>query len=281
MMGKDSVKNRLESGGMSFTEFTYQLVQGYDFLHLYNHYNCKLQLGGSDQWGNITTGTELIRRKTGGEAFAITAPLITKSDGTKFGKSEGGNIWLDPAKTSPYRFYQFWLNVADQDAIKFIKIYSLKGKEEIESLIENHSGNEHLRNLQKELAAELTTRVHSVNDLNNAVKATHIFFGNGNKEDLLSLDETAMAAGFEGMERFNVNKELFRQGLPILDLLTQNSNIFPSKGEARKMIQANGFSLNKEKYMNFDGTITADDLLHGKFLLAQKGKKNYFVIEAV
>ena len=281
MMGKDSVKNRLDSGGMSFTEFTYQLVQGYDFLHLYNHYNCKLQLGGSDQWGNITTGTELIRRKTGGEAFAITAPLITKSDGTKFGKSEGGNIWLDPAKTSPYRFYQFWLNVADQDAIKFIKIYSLKGKEEIESLIENHSGNEHLRNLQKELAAELTTRVHSVNDLNNAVKATHIFFGNGNKEDLLSLDETAMAAGFEGMERFNVNKELFRQGLPILDLLTQNSNIFPSKGEARKMIQANGFSLNKEKYMNFDGTITADDLLHGKFLLAQKGKKNYFVIEAV
>jgi tyrosyl-tRNA synthetase len=281
MMGKDSVKNRLESGGMSFTEFTYQLVQGYDFLHLYNHYNCKLQLGGSDQWGNITTGTELIRRKTGGEAFAITAPLITKSDGTKFGKSEGGNIWLDPAKTSPYRFYQFWLNVADQDAVKFIKIYSLKGKEEIESLIENHSGNEHLRNLQKELAAELTTRVHSVNDLNNAVKATHIFFGNGNKEDLLSLDETAMAAGFEGMERFNVNKELFRQGLPILDLLTQNSNIFPSKGEARKMIQANGFSLNKEKYMNFDGTITADDLLHGKFLLAQKGKKNYFVIEAV
>jgi tyrosyl-tRNA synthetase len=183
MMGKDSVKNRLESGGMSFTEFTYQLVQGYDFLHLYNHYNCKLQLGGSDQWGNITTGTELIRRKTGGEAFAITAPLITKSDGTKFGKSEGGNIWLDPAKTSPYRFYQFWLNVADQDAVKFIKIYSLKGKEEIESLIENHSGNEHLRNLQKELAAELTTRVHSVNDLNNAVKATHIFFGNGNKED--------------------------------------------------------------------------------------------------
>jgi tyrosyl-tRNA synthetase len=281
MMGKDSVKNRLESGGMSFTEFTYQLVQGYDFLHLYNHYNCKLQLGGSDQWGNITTGTELIRRKTGGEAFAITAPLITKSDGTKFGKSEGGNIWLDPAKTSPYRFYQFWLNVADQDAVKFIKIYSLKGKEEIESLIENHSGNEHLRNLQKELAAELTTRVHSVSDLNNAVKATHIFFGNGNKEDLLSLDETAMAAGFEGMERFNVNKELFRQGLPILDLLTQNSNIFPSKGEARKMIQANGFSLNKEKYMNFDGTITADDLLHGKFLLAQKGKKNYFVIEAV
>jgi tyrosyl-tRNA synthetase len=281
MMGKDSVKNRLDSGGMSFTEFTYQLVQGYDFLHLYNHYNCKLQLGGSDQWGNITTGTELIRRKTGGEAFAITAPLITKSDGTKFGKSEGGNIWLDPAKTSPYRFYQFWLNVADQDAVKFIKIYSLKGKEEIESLIENHSGNEHLRNLQKELAAELTTRVHSVNDLNNAVKATHIFFGNGNKEDLLSLDETAMAAGFEGMERFNVNKELFRQGLPILDLLTQNSNIFPSKGEARKMIQANGFSLNKEKYMNFDGTITADDLLHGKFLLAQKGKKNYFVIEAV
>lgn len=281
MMGKDSVKNRLESGGMSFTEFTYQLVQGYDFLHLYNHYGCKLQLGGSDQWGNITTGTELVRRKAGGEAFAITAPLVTKSDGSKFGKSEGGNIWLDRNKTSPYRFYQFWLNVADEDAVKFIKIYSLKSKAEIEALIESHSGNEHLRNLQKVLAAELTVRVHSAEDLENAIKATHIFFGNGTREELLNLNEAVLASGLEGLEKFSVGSDLLKSGIPILDLLAQHSSIFPSKGEARKMIQANGLSLNKEKYTNHDGQVSTEDLLHGKYLLVQKGKKNYFVIEAV
>ena len=281
MMGKDSVKNRLESGGMSFTEFTYQLVQGYDFLHLYNHYGCKLQLGGSDQWGNITTGTELVRRKAGGEAFAITAPLVTKSDGSKFGKSEGGNIWLDRNKTSPYRFYQFWLNVADEDAVKFIKIYSLKSKAEIEALIESHSGNEHLRNLQKELAAELTGRVHSAEDLENAIKATHIFFGKGTREELLNLNESVLVSGLEGLEKFSVGSDLLKSGIPILDLLAQHSTIFPSKGEARKMIQANGLSLNKEKYTNHDGQVSTDDLLHGKYLLVQKGKKNYFVIEAV
>jgi len=210
MMGKDSVRNRLEAGGISFTEFSYQLVQGYDFMHLYKHEGCKLQMGGSDQWGNITTGTELIRRMAGGEGFALTAPLITKSDGTKFGKSEGGNVWLDPTKTSPYKFYQFWLNVADEDAIRFIKIYSLKGKAEIEQLIANHTGQEHLRSLQKELAAEMTVRVHSEADLAMALKATQIFFGNGSADDLKALDEATLAAASEGMERFEVSREIHR-----------------------------------------------------------------------
>jgi tyrosyl-tRNA synthetase len=281
MMGKDSVRNRLEAGGISFTEFSYQLVQGYDFMHLYKHEGCKLQMGGSDQWGNITTGTELIRRMAGGEGFALTAPLITKSDGTKFGKSEGGNVWLDPTKTSPYKFYQFWLNVADEDAIRFIKIYSLKGKAEIEQLIANHTGQEHLRSLQKELAAEMTVRVHSEADLAMALKATQIFFGNGSADDLKALDEATLAAASEGMERFEVSREALQTGIHVMDLLATHTQIFPSKSEARKMLQANGFSFNKDKYTDVDGAINTDLLMHNRYLIAQKGKKQYFLIEAV
>ena len=281
MMGKDSVKNRLESGGLSFTEFSYQLVQGYDFLHLYKNEGCKLQMGGSDQWGNITTGTELIRRMAGGEGYALTAPLITKADGTKFGKSEGGNVWLDPAKTSPYKFYQFWLNVADEDAVRFIKIYSLKNREEIEALISQHSGQEHLRLLQKELAAEMTVRVHSENDLEMALKATQIFFGNGSAEDLKALDESTLAAAADGMERFEVPKSALIEGIAVLDLLAVQTQIFPSKSEARKMLQANGFAFNKEKFTDVEGLVNTTLLLHGKYLTAQKGKKQYFLIEAV
>lgn len=279
MMGKDSVKNRLEAGGLSFTEFTYQLVQGYDFLHLYRTKGCKLQMGGSDQWGNITTGTELIRRIAGGEAFAITAPLVTKSDGTKFGKSEGGNIWLDPAKTSPYRFYQFWLNVADDDAVKFLKIYSLKTKAEIKGIIESQAGNEHLRLVQKALAEELTTRVHGSDALEAAIKATHVFFGGGTAADLKSLDLPTLESSLDGMERFTVAAIEFAAPIPILDLLAQHTAIFPSKSEAKKLIQSNGFSLNKEKFTDVEGVVGVSDLLHGKYLVAQKGKKNYFVIE--
>jgi tyrosyl-tRNA synthetase len=281
MMGKDSVRNRLEAGGISFTEFSYQLVQGYDFMHLYKHEGCKLQMGGSDQWGNITTGTELIRRMAGGEGFALTAPLITKSDGTKFGKSEGGNVWLDSTKTSPYKFYQFWLNVADEDAIRFIKIYSLKCKAEIEQLIANHTGQEHLRSLQKELAAEMTVRVHSEADLAMALKATQIFFGNGSADDLKALDEATLAAASEGMERFEVSREALQTGIHVMDLLATHTQIFPSKSEARKMLQANGFSFNKDKYTDVDGAINTDLLMHNRYLIAQKGKKQYFLIEAV
>jgi tyrosyl-tRNA synthetase len=279
MMGKDSVRNRLEAAGISFTEFSYQLVQGYDFVHLYKHEGCKLQMGGSDQWGNITTGTELIRRMAGGEGYALTAPLITKSDGTKFGKSEGGNVWLDPAKTSPYKFYQFWLNVADEDAVRFIKIYSLKGKEEIEALIANHTGQEHLRLLQKELAAEMTVRVHSEADLAMALKATQIFFGNGSAEDLKALDEATLSAAAEGMERFEIASDLLNQGIAVLDLLANQTQIFPSKSEAKKMLQANGFAFNKEKYTDVEGIINSEMLMHGRYLIAQKGKKQYFLIE--
>ena len=281
MMGKDSVRTRLEAGGISFTEFSYQLVQGYDFMHLYKHEGCKLQMGGSDQWGNITTGTELIRRMAGGEGFALTAPLITKSDGTKFGKSEGGNVWLDSTKTSPYKFYQFWLNVADEDAIRFIKIYSLKGKAEIEQLIANHTGQEHLRSLQKELAAEMTVRVHSEADLAMALKATQIFFGNGSADDLKALDEATLAAASEGMERFEVSREALQTGIHVMDLLATHTQIFPSKSEARKMLQANGFAFNKDKYTDVDGAINTDLLMHNRYLIAQKGKKQYFLIEAV
>ena len=281
MMGKDSVKNRLEAGGLSFTEFSYQLVQGYDFVHLYKNENCKLQMGGSDQWGNITTGTELIRRMEGGEAFAITAPLITKSDGTKFGKSEGGNVWLDPKRTSPFKFYQFWLNVADEDAIKFIKIYSLKSREEIQQLIDNHIGNEYQRSLQKALAEELTERVHSEADLNMAIKATDIFFGNGSKEDLLLLDENTLSASLEGMEKYSISINELEEGVGVLELLASTTQIFASKGEARKMLQANGFSINKEKFTDVNGIVNKDNLLHNKFIVAQKGKKQYYVIEAI
>ena len=281
MMGKDSVKNRLESGGLSFTEFSYQLVQGYDFYHLYTEKGCKLQMGGSDQWGNITTGTELIRRKASGEAFAITAPLITKSDGSKFGKSEGGNVWLDPEKTSAFAFYQFWLNVADEDASKFIKIYSLKSRSEIESLIANHQGQEYLRSLQKALAEEMTIRVHGEEALELAEKATQVFFGKGSAEDLSALNEPTLKASLEGMEKFEVDKEKLVKGTNILDLLAVETSIFPSKGEARKMIAANGFSINKEKYTNVDGTINMSAALHKRYVILQKGKKNYFVIELI
>jgi len=281
MMGKDSVKNRLESGGLSFTEFSYQLVQGYDFYHLYTEKGCKLQMGGSDQWGNITTGTELIRRKASGEAFAITAPLITKSDGSKFGKSEGGNVWLDPEKTSAFAFYQFWLNVADEDASKFIKIYSLKSRSEIESLIANHQGQEYLRSLQKALAEEMTIRVHGEEALELAEKATQVFFGKGSAEDLSALNEPTLKASLEGMEKFEVDKEKLEKGTNILDLLAVETSIFPSKGEARKMIAANGFSINKEKYTNVDGTINMSAALHERYVILQKGKKNYFVIELI
>jgi len=279
MMSKDSVKNRLEAGGLSFTEFSYQLVQGFDFYHLYQNMGCKLQMGGSDQWGNITTGTELIRRMAGGDAYAVTSTLITKSDGTKFGKSEGGNIWLDPKKTSPFAFYQFWLNIADDDAKKFIKIYSLKTREEIEALISAHEGNEFQRNLQRALAEEMTERVHSKEDLDLAIKATQVFFGNGTREDLLSLNESTLEASLQGMEKFNVSADLIRSGISVLDLLAVETGIFPSKGEARKMIAANGFSINKEKFIDVDGLISSEHLIHKRFLIAQKGKKNYFVIE--
>jgi tyrosyl-tRNA synthetase len=281
MMGKDSVKNRLEAGGLSFTEFSYQLVQGYDFVHLYKNENCKLQMGGSDQWGNITTGTELIRRMEGGEAFAITAPLITKSDGTKFGKSEGGNVWLDPNRTSPFKFYQFWLNVADDDAIKFIKIYSLKSRQDIQQLIDNHIGNEYQRSLQKALAEELTIRVHSQSDLDMAIKATDIFFGNGSKADLLLLDESTLSASLEGMEKYSISVKELENGVGVLDLLASSTQIFASKGEARKMLQANGFSINKEKFTDVNAIVNKDNLLHNKFIVAQKGKKQYYVIEVI
>ncbi len=279
MMSKDSVKNRLETGGLSFTEFTYQLVQGYDFLHLYQNNACKLQMGGSDQWGNITTGTELIRRVAQGEAFAVTAPLVTKSDGSKFGKSEGGNIWLDTDKTPVFTFYQFWLNIGDEDAEKFIKIYSLKSREEIETLINEHQGQEYLRILQKALAEELTERVHGTNALNLAQKATQVFFGNGKEEDLRALDEATLAASLQGMNSFTVDKELISAGVPVLDLLTVSTEIFPSKGEARKMIQGNGFSINKSKCTDPEALISTEHVLHDRFIIAQKGKKNYFVIE--
>ena len=279
MMSKDSVKNRLEAGGLSFTEFTYQLVQGYDFLHLYQNENCKLQMGGSDQWGNITTGTELIRRKAQGEAFAVTAPLVTKADGSKFGKSEGGNIWLDPNKTPVFTFYQFWLNIGDEDAVKFIKIYSLKSREEIQALIYEHQGQEYLRILQKALAEEMTERVHGSQTLELAQKATTVFFGNGKEEDLRALDEATLAASLEGMNTFQVSRALVDKGIPVMDLIATESTIFPSKGEARKMINGNGFSLNKTKCTDPELTVTSEYVLHNRYIIAQKGKKNYFVIE--
>ena len=279
MMSKDSVKNRLEAGGLSFTEFTYQLVQGYDFLHLYQNENCKLQMWGSDQWGNITTGTELIRRKAQGEAFAVTAPLVTKADGSKFGKSEGGNIWLDPNKTPVFTFYQFWLNIGDEDAVKFIKIYSLKSREEIQALIDEHQGQEYLRILQKALAEEMTERVHGSQALELAQKATTVFFGNGKEEDLRALDEATLAASLEGMNTFQVSRTLVDKGIPVMDLIATESTIFPSKGEARKMINGNGFSLNKTKCTDPELTVTSEYVLHNRYIIAQKGKKNYFVIE--
>jgi tyrosyl-tRNA synthetase len=275
MMAKDSVKNRLEAG-LSFTEFSYQLVQGYDFYWLFKNKNCKLQMGGSDQWGNIVTGTELIGRKAGGEAFALTTPLIKKADGTKFGKSEQGNVWLDRKKTSPYKFYQYWLNASDVDALTFIKIFTLFSQQEIESLAVEHAREPHLRKLQSALAKDITIRVHSEDDYNSAVKASNILFGNSTTDDLRNLDEETFLAVFEGVPQTNISAGDYQNVPSVIDLLTQCS-VFPSKGEARKMIQGGGVSVNKQKVE--DGNHKPSfDLIQGKYLLAQKGKKNYFLI---
>lgn len=283
MMAKDSVKKRLSgesSTGLSFTEFTYQLVQGYDFLHLNKTKSCKLQMGGSDQWGNITTGTELIRRTTGGEAFALTCPLITKADGGKFGKTESGNIWLDPRYTSPYKFYQFWLNVTDNDAAKYIKIFTELTKEEIETLVAEQNAAPHMRPLQKRLAKEITTMVHSSADYEAAVEASNILFGNSTSEQLKKLDEDTLLAVFEGVPQFEISLDSVNAGIKAVDLLTEIAAVFPSKGEMRKTVQGGGVQVNKEKLQSFDAVIGQESLLDGKYMLVQKGKKNYFLLIA-
>src|SRR6218665_1578431 len=277
MMAKDSVKNRLENG-MSFTEFSYQLVQGYDFFHLWKNKNVKLQMGGSDQWGNIVTGTELIRRKAGGEAFAMTTPLIKKADGTKFGKSESGNVWLDRNKTSPYKFYQFWLNASDEDVKNYIRIFTLLPKEEIEAMEAEHEKAKHLRILQKALAKDITIRVHSEADYNAAVEASEILF-KGTVDDLAKLDESLFMDIFDGVPQFEIAKADMENGVNIIDLLAEKTAIFPSKGETRKMIQGGGVSLNKTKIENAELLVNTTHLINNKYLLVQKGKKNYFVIK--
>jgi tyrosyl-tRNA synthetase len=278
MMAKDSVKNRLDRSevGLSFTEFSYQLVQGYDFYWLYKNKNCKLQMGGSDQWGNIVTGTELIRRKDNGDAFALTTPLIRKADGTKFGKSEQGNVWLDPKRTSPYKFYQYWLNASDEDALNFIKIFTLKTKDEIVSIAAEHSKAPHERKLQLALAKDITTRVHSEEEYNTAVKASNILFGNSTTDDLKSLNEDTFLAVFDGVPQSTISRADYEAIPTVTDLLTQCS-VFPSKGEARKMIQGGGVSVNKMKVEDANQK-PGFELLQGKYLLAQKGKKNYYLI---
>ena len=285
MMAKDSVKKRLdpESGaaGMSFTEFTYQLVQGTDFLHLFETKNCKLQMGGSDQWGNITTGTELIRRKAGGEAFALTCPLIKKADGTKFGKTESGNVWLDSERTSPYQFYQFWLNTSDADGEKYIKIFTVLSKETIDQLIEEHQQAPHLRQLQKVLAKEVTCMVHSEADYNMAVEASEILFGKGTEETLRKLDEATFLSVFEGVPQFEISKDELAAGINIIDLLADKTAVFPSKGEARRTIAGGGVALNKAKIEGPDENVLVSKLIAGKYLLIQKGKKNYFLLIAI
>ena len=279
MMAKDSVKKRLSQEsreGMSFTEFTYQLLQGYDFLYLYKNMGCTLQMGGSDQWGNITTGTELIRRMEGGEAYALTCPLITKADGGKFGKTEKGNIWLDAERTSPYQFYQFWLNVSDDDALRYIKIFTMLEKEEIDSLAAEHAQAPHLRILQKKLAEEVTVMVHGRQEYDKAVEASAMLFGNATSESLRALDEKTFLDVFGGVPTFDVSAEELPCGL--LDLLAVKTAVFPSKGEARKMVQGGGVSINKEKVSDVDRQVGEDDILDGKYILVQKGKKNYFII---
>jgi tyrosyl-tRNA synthetase len=270
------VKKRLDTG-ISFTEFTYQLVQGYDFLYLNEHRNCKLQMGGSDQWGNITTGTELIRRKNGGDAYALTCPLITKADGGKFGKTETGNIWLDPVRTSPYKFYQFWLNTSDEDAEKYIKIFTLFSREEVAEMVERHRQAPHERELQKALAKDLTIRVHSEADYQAAIDASAILFGAGTTETLKSLSEGLFLSVFEGVPQSEVSKEKLSQGIPILEFLADVTNIFPSRGEARRTVKENALSINKEK-VGDDKVVGVGDLLNGKYILVQKGKKNYFLV---
>jgi len=283
MMAKESVKKRLSNDsnvGMSFTEFSYQLLQGYDFLHLNQAKNCKLQMGGSDQWGNITTGTELIRRKTGGEAFALVCPLITKADGGKFGKTESGNVWLDRRYTSPYKFFQFWLNVSDADAEKYIKIFTDINKEEIDALIAEHTQAPHLRLLQKRLAQEVTIMVHSEEDYHAAVDASNILFGNSTSDALKKLDEETLLAVFDGVPQFKISKEELEKGVKAIDLLTDVAAVFPSKGEMRKLVQSGGVSINKEKLENQDEVLDGSKLLNSKYLLVQKGKKNYYLLTA-
>ncbi len=277
MLAKDSVKNRLDTG-MSFTEFSYQLVQGYDFYHLYQEAGVKLQMGGSDQWGNITTGSELIRRKAGGEAFALTCPLIKKADGGKFGKTESGTVWLDSKKTSPYKFYQFWLNVADADAESYIKIFTLLEKDEIDALIAEHLTAPHLRLLQKRLAQEVTTLVHSKTDYEAAVEASGILFGKGTRDSLIKMDEETFLSVFEGVPQFELAHAMISNGIPVLDLLAEVTSIFPSKGELRRLIKGGGVSINKEKVSDAEMVIHTDILINNKYLLAQKGKKNYYLI---
>lgn len=279
MMAKDSVKRRLETG-LSFTEFSYQLVQGYDYYWLFQNKNCCLQMGGSDQWGNIVTGTELIRRKASGEAFALTSPLITKSDGSKFGKTEKGNVWLDPRKTSPYQFYQFWLNCADDDATRFIRIFTFIPREEIESLEQQHAAAPEQRILQKRLAADLTIRIHSEQDLKNSEEASRILFGQGTAEMLRNIDEQMLLDVMEGVPQVELSRSGLETGIPILDLLTEKTGVMSSKGEARKMVTAGGISMNKEKITDATTIINESHLIGERYLLIQKGKKNYFLVKA-
>jgi len=283
MMAKDSVKKRLSSEaaeGMSFTEFTYQLVQGYDFLHLYRDKKCTLQMGGSDQWGNITTGTELVRRIASGKAYALTCPLITKADGTKFGKSEGGNIWLDSARTSPYKFYQYWLNTSDVDGEKYIKIFTFLSKEEIEDLTIKHREGPHLRLLQKRLAEEITVMVHSAADLENAIKASGILFGNATADDLKQLDEATFLEVFDGVPQAEIAKNEIETGINIVDVLNEKTGFLKSNGEARRALTANSISVNREKITE-EFVLSTKDLINNQFVLLQSGKKNYFVIRVI
>ena len=280
MMAKDSVKKRLGAEskvGMSFTEFTYQLFQGYDFLHLYREKNCKIQMGGSDQWGNITTGTELVRRVAGGKAYAMTCPLITKADGTKFGKTEGGNIWLDRNRTSPYKFYQYWLNASDEDAEKYVRIFTFLDKQTIENLIKEHKETPHLRLLQKRVAEEVTIMVHSKEDLDNAIKASNILFGKSTSEDLKTLDEQTFLDVFDGVTQAEVTREDIENGLDMIGALAAKTSFLKSNGDARRALKENAISVNKEKVKE-DFTITINDLINNKFVLLQRGKKNYFVL---
>ncbi len=283
MMAKDSVKKRLNgesSEGMSFTEFSYQLLQGYDYLHLYNEYGCRIQMGGSDQWGNITTGTELVRRKAGGEAFALVCPLITKADGTKFGKTESGNVWLDRRYTSPYKFYQFWLNVSDADAERYIKIFTSLSQEEIGKLVAEQKEAAHLRPLQKKLAEELTVMVHSKEDYDQAVKASAILFGNSTADDLKTIDEETLLQVFEGVPQYEISKNDLADGIQAIELLTQTAAVFPSKSEMKKLVQSGGVMINKNKLESTEEAIDLSYLIGGKYILAQKGKKNYFLLIA-
>ena len=279
MMSKDSVKNRLENG-MSFTEFSYQLVQGYDFYYLWKNQGVKLQLGGSDQWGNIVTGTELIRKKGEGEAYAITTQLIKKADGTKFGKTESGNIWLDANKTSPYKFYQFWLNASDADVKNWIRVFSMKGKEEIETLEQQQVEAPHLRILQKTLAEEITVRVHSREDYEQALKSSEILFGKATKEHLEQLTDAQLLDIFDGVPTFNIANDKLSSGVSILDILAQETTILPSKGEAKKLVSANGIAINLEKFADINGVLTSENLINGKYLVVKKGKKDFYLIVA-